>query len=206
MSIRAALFDVDGVLVDSKRAYIGFYNELRAHVGLPAMDAEAEVQVFAFTFRDGFKFLIPEPLRKEAMAFVASKEFDEYLPRILPMPGAAETLAALAGRGIPIGVCSNGGRDGVSRIFQHFGYAEYVTAIVTSDDVPQGKPSPDGLLKLLDLLQAEPSETLYIGDSTVDAQAAQAAGIPFWAFSNASLPAARHVAGHDALQEAVALL
>jgi phosphoglycolate phosphatase-like HAD superfamily hydrolase len=53
--------------------------------------------------------------------------------------------------------------------------------VVTESDIVTPKPDPEGLLKALSLLGRETGETLYIGDSLLDAEAAQAIGMTFWA-------------------------
>ena len=51
--------------------------------------------------------------------------------------------------------------------------------IVGGEDVKAAKPSPEGLLLAIKRLHVSKAETLYIGDSTVDAETAQAAGVDF---------------------------
>jgi phosphoglycolate phosphatase-like HAD superfamily hydrolase len=53
--------------------------------------------------------------------------------------------------------------------------------VVTESDIATPKPDPEGLLKALSLLGRRTSDTLYIGDSLLDAEAAQAIGMTFWA-------------------------
>lgn len=198
------LFDVDGVLVDSKSAYLGFYNDVRRHVGLPPMSAEEEVSVFSYTFNDGFAFLIPEPLRKEGMRFVQATRFEDYLPVIRPMPGAAQALDELARRGFRLGVCTNGGRREVGVVFEALGLAGKIHRLVTSSDVPRPKPHPDGLLALLEGFNAPKGHAVYVGDSPIDSQAARAAGVAFWAFDNPRLEADRHLTDHGMLLDLLA--
>ncbi|GAB7080813.1 HAD family hydrolase [Megalodesulfovibrio paquesii] len=194
-----ALFDVDGVLVDSKSAYIGFYNDVLAHVGLPAMTAAQEVDIFSFTFEQGFEHLIPPPLRSAGRAYIDSTSIRSYLPKIRPMPEALDMLAHLRRKGLKLGVCTNGARKEVDIVFSTYGIAEAVHAVVTCDEAPRPKPNPDGLLLLLEQLQARRDQTVYVGDSPVDERAARAAGLEFWAFANPGLTAARHVGSHAEL-------
>lgn len=202
--VAAALFDVDGVLVDSKAAYIGFYNAVLAHVGLPAMAVEEEVRIFSFTFEDGFNHLIPPALRTRGRQYVDAARFEDYLPHIQPMAGALEGLARLKAHGLKLGVCTNGARREVDVVFRTYGIAPLVHAIVTCDEAPRPKPHPDGLLLLLDLLAVPREQAVYIGDSPVDEQAARAAGVEFWSFRSPNLKAARELWHHEEVVQAVA--
>jgi len=58
---------------------------------------------------------------------------------------------------------------------------DYFTVIIGGEDVSQHKPHPEGLLKAVERLEANKERTLYIGDSLVDAEAAERAGIAFLA-------------------------
>ncbi|WP_027193116.1 HAD family hydrolase [Megalodesulfovibrio gigas] len=202
-SVAAALFDVDGVLVDSKAAYLGFYNDVLAHVGLPPMTAAEEVQIFSFTFEDGFNHLIPPPLRPRGRQYIDATRFEDYLPRIRPMPGALDTLARLRAQGLKLGVCTNGARREVDVVFGTYGIAEQVHAVVTCNEAPRPKPHPDGLLLLLEMLDVPREAAVYIGDSPVDEQAARAAGLEFWSFRSPALQAARLLQHHGEVLEAL---
>jgi phosphoglycolate phosphatase len=70
-------------------------------------------------------------------------------------------------------------------------------------DVPQPKPHPDMLVKVLDHFGVAAHEMLFVGDSSLDAQAAQAAGVPFVAYGNISLFATYHITTLKALEEII---
>ena len=58
-----------------------------------------------------------------------------------------------------------------------FGSVTYATSLVASDDVEHNKPYPDGILRALELLDAQPGEAAYVGDSPFDVEAAKRAGV-----------------------------
>ena len=88
-------------------------------------------------------------------------------------------LVALKDSGARIGIISTKYRYRIKELLdQHFP-ANFMNIIVGGEDVKTAKPSPEGLLFALKQLHATKAETLYIGDSTVDAETAQAAGVAF---------------------------
>jgi HAD superfamily hydrolase (TIGR01549 family) len=93
--------------------------------------------------------------------------------------------------------------DTLDRLLAEFNLNGYFDLVVTSSDVARPKPHPEALLKILNYFDLEPYQTIYIGDSQVDEQAARAAAIPLVAFRNRELSADYHI---DSLKELEELL
>ena len=94
-------------------------------------------------------------------------------------PETKSVLTALKDSGARIGIISTKYRFRIKELLdQHFP-ADFMEIIVGGEDVKAAKPSPEGLLLAIKRLHVSKAETLYIGDSTVDAETAQAAGIDF---------------------------
>ena len=88
-------------------------------------------------------------------------------------------LAALKDSGARIGIISTKFRYRIKELLdQHFP-EDFLDIIIGGEDVQTPKPSPEGLLLAIRQLHATKAETLYIGDSTVDAETAQKAGVDF---------------------------
>jgi phosphoglycolate phosphatase len=102
------------------------------------------------------------------------------------MPGARETLAALHGRGIQLGICSNKPIAFTHDLVAYLQIAEFLTVVLGPEDVGRLKPAPDILLTALERLKIQPTEALYVGDMVVDIQTARAAGIPVWVVATGS--------------------
>lgn len=71
--------------------------------------------------------------------------------------------------------------------------SSYFELVVTSMDVPRPKPAPDALLKIFAHFDCRPEETIFIGDSEVDQQHTENAGVDLIAFKNRTLNARFHV-------------
>ena len=94
-------------------------------------------------------------------------------------PETASVLTALRNRGAQIGIISTKFRYRIKELMDKHFPADFLHLVVGGEDVKTAKPSPEGLLLALDKLHAARAGTLYIGDSTVDAETALAAGVDF---------------------------
>ena len=94
-----------------------------------------------------------------------------------PMPGAVELLGALAEAGIPRALCSNSPRPFVERAIERAGVAGFFEAVVTGDDVENGKPDPAPYLETARRLGVDPASCVALEDSPPGARSAQRAGM-----------------------------
>ena len=93
----------------------------------------------------------------------------------------APTMARLKIRGMRLGIVSTKFRYRIERILSRDGLLDAFDVIVGGEDVSRHKPDPEGLIKARAFLRGSTSETLYVGDTVVDAQTAQRAETPFLA-------------------------
>jgi HAD superfamily hydrolase (TIGR01509 family) len=103
--------------------------------------------------------------------------FEAIEEGVEPMPGAVELLAALEEAGIPRALCSNSPRPFVERATARAGVAGSFLAIVTGDDVENGKPAPDPYLETARLLGVDPAACVALEDSPPGAMSAHRAGM-----------------------------
>ena len=83
--------------------------------------------------------------------------------------------------------------DTMGDVMEVHGLVNDFDLVVTALDVAAPKPAPDILRRVLETFELDASETIYVGDSELDEQAARAAGIPLVAFQNLNLKAWRHI-------------
>jgi phosphoglycolate phosphatase len=96
-------------------------------------------------------------------------------------PGAVETLVALRGQGLALGVWTNNDRVAAEHVLRRFDLARHLDLVVTRDDVQRLKPDPDGL-RVVRERWPDAERLVVVGDSWVDGAAAQAGGVPFVAY------------------------
>ena len=77
----------------------------------------------------------------------------------------------------PVAICSGAARDEIEPVVEAAGLVACFRAIVTSDDVVHGKPDPEGYVKTLALLGADPAESVVFEDTEAGVASARAAGV-----------------------------
>lgn len=174
-----ALFDLDGTLLDTLDDLADALSfALTAH-GLTPRGRE-EVRMFV---GDGVAKLIeraapgaPPEVAAAVTADFKARYAEHMADKTAPYPGIPELLSALRSRGVRCAVVSNKYHTASRAVCRKLlpGYPSVV--IGEGEGIPK-KPDPAGCFRAMEALGASPEETLYIGDSDVDAQTARNAGL-----------------------------
>ncbi len=193
MNYQAILFDFDYTLGDSTEPIVSSFTAALGEMGWPAPQRQAVRLTIGRTLQDAYTVITGDEQESRREEFY--HRFRTHSVPIMArdtrlLPGAAALLTWLADREIPCGVVSTKSRDVLEQIFQRQGLRECLSLIVGAQDVRRAKPDPEGLLFALAQLEMPPDRVLYCGDTTIDAQAAQAAHLPFCAVLNGTTPAA----------------
>lgn len=187
MKYTTYLFDFDYTLADSSRGIVTcFQTVLRRH-GYTEVTDEAIKRTIGKTLEDSFSILtgITDAgqlalLRKEYAA-----EADVHMNgNTYLFEDALPTLKTLKSRGARLGIVSTKYRYRIQSFLKGKAPDDLLDIIVGGEDVSQPKPSPEGVLFAIKQLGVERGETVYIGDSTVDAETGQAAGVAFIGVTN----------------------
>lgn len=178
--VRGVIYDCDGVLFESRKANLAYYNAVLEVMGaapVSATDTELARICHTAASPEVFGALLGKTRVAVALEVAAGLEYRRFIPAMTPEPELAEVLATLA-RDLPLAIATNRGTS-MAEILEHFSLGGYFRAVVTSRDVPRPKPAPDMLQLAAQRLQLTPQELLFVGDSELDRQAAAAAGIRF---------------------------
>jgi HAD superfamily hydrolase (TIGR01509 family) len=196
--LKGLVFDIDGVIFDSRDSNMAFYNNVRKAVGLGNLTREEEDYCHMASVVESFERIIPEPLR--AKAYEACQDINymrDILPMIKPEPGLRELLDWLGQYGMRSAIFTNRSSS-VDEVLGYFHLEGFFSPIKTAG-VTKPKPQPDGLLEIAQAWGASPNQLAFVGDSLVDQLAAKAAGVPFVAFRNPDLTAQLHASSFPAL-------
>ncbi|MBB1242900.1 HAD family phosphatase [Streptomyces durbertensis] len=176
---KAALFDLDGTLVATEHRSRAAWTRLFTAHGLPCDDAT----LATFVGRRGQEALADhvhrfpgstvEELFEEACGYLMGPD----IPPPFAVPGAAELLADLSARGVPLAVVTSGLRAHATELLDHVGGAGLFQVLVTAEDVSAGKPDPQGYLAACDALGVHPADGLAFEDAPAGVRAATTAGL-----------------------------
>lgn len=182
MSYTTYLFDFDYTLADSSRGIVTcFRNVLNQH-GYNDVTDEAIKRTIGKTLEESFSILtgVTDADQLESFKNEYRKEADTHMTiNTVLFLETKSVLLALKDAGAFIGIISTKYRFRIKELVdQHFP-GNFFNIIVGGEDVKAAKPSPEGLLLAIKELHITKAETLYIGDSTIDAATAKAAGVNF---------------------------
>ncbi len=177
--VKAALFDMDGLLIDSEAVYIVAMQAAARHfkremtldfchsmVGIPRVECNVMLQEL---YGEGFDL--------EEFRGVYSANVQEAMAERVPVKaGVVEVLALLAERGIPCGVATSALRDVAESHLGRAGLRKHFATLVARDDVERAKPFPDIYLEAARRLDVPPGNCLAFEDSNPGLTAAHAAG------------------------------
>jgi phosphoglycolate phosphatase len=191
--LRAVIFDCDGVLFDSWRANVAFYNAVLKAIGLAPMEADWErrAHVMASTQLFEAMFGADAPVLARVREVARGIDYGPFYELMEPVEDLYRVLAELKGSD-RLAIASNRGRT-VQGVVERFGLGEYLDHAVGVSERLRPKPHPDLLLACLESLGVRAGETVFVGDSTSDLEAARAAGVHFVAVGGEEVWAEAHV-------------
>jgi HAD superfamily hydrolase (TIGR01509 family) len=172
----AAVFDCDGLLVDSQRCWERAYATVAAARGRSLGDVRLErllgasVATAARTLGDELDDRVPESELRSAL----EQSFAADPPAALT--GACELVAELELR-MPLAVASNGPSELVHAVLEQLGVRDAFTAVVSAEQTARDKPAPDVYLEACRQLAVEAGGAIAFEDSALGACAARAAGL-----------------------------
>ena len=176
-----AIFDWDGVVIDSSSHHEESWERLAAETGF-ALPPDH--------FKKGFgmknAFIIPKLLKwteapDDVLRLSLRKEElyrDVVVERgIAPLPGVTGWLDELRRYGIPCAIGSSTERLNIDTILRVLGIGHYFSAIVSADDVSHGKPDPEVFLTAAQRIEREPARCVVFEDALVGIEAAHRGGM-----------------------------
>lgn len=177
--IQALIFDLDGTLLNTLQDLTNACNFALVELGLPLRKKE-EVQLM---IGNGKHKLIERILPKgyEALHDIALKYYDSYYPvnmlkETRPYEGMEELLRNAKEKGIKLGVVTNKSDNFAQKMMNHY-FPGIFDVILGGDNGRPLKPDPQSLNELIEKIETDRENILYIGDSDVDIITGRNAGV-----------------------------
>ena len=190
--VRAVVFDLDGVLVDSEELWDVIRRDVVAEAGRPwptgatrAMQGMSTAEWSAYLTGTIGVPVAPE----QVAATVIDRMAAEYETRLPLLPGALEVVERL-GRRWPLGLASSSPRRLIDTVLDSAGLAQRFQVSVSTEQVQAGKPSPAVYQTVVQQLGVDPSHAIAIEDSSNGLRSAATAGLGVLAVPNAAFPPA----------------
>ncbi len=194
----AVLWDLDGTLVDSEEYHWRAWREAMSREGIPITREQ-----FLASFGQRNDAILPQWLGSDASAGRVQRvgdakegDYRRLVRRggLSPLPGAAEWVKRLEEEGWRQAIASSAPRLNVDVVLEVLGLGLYFQAIVSAEDVQQGKPHPDVFLVAASRLGVPASQCVVVEDAAAGVEAAGRAGMRSIGVSRAGAPLAADLA------------
>ncbi|MGW2466866.1 HAD family hydrolase [Streptomyces bauhiniae] len=176
---RAAVFDVDGTLVDTNYLHVAAWWEALRQAGhdVPSQSIHRAIGLGS---SDLVAHLLGEErAREEAEALSAAHKtlYGQYFGRLTALPEAGRLLRRLADDGWKVVLATSAGGQELSALRTALDADEAISGMASADDVSEGKPAPEPVEQALELAGAAPERSVFVGDTVWDMQAGSRAGV-----------------------------
>jgi HAD superfamily hydrolase (TIGR01509 family) len=178
--VTAALFDVDGTLVDTNYLHTVTWWQAFAQAGyeVPMADIHRAIGMGSGQMLDK---LLPAGRDKDSdtdVRMAHSTLYATYRSRLRPLHGAADLLRACKRRGLAVVLASSADKAEFDVLRAVLDAEDAIDAATYSGDVEASKPAPDLVQAALDKIGLPAGEAVFTGDTVWDVQACQTAGVP----------------------------
>ncbi|HEX2204000.1 MAG TPA: HAD family hydrolase [Longimicrobium sp.] len=182
MTLRAAILDIDGTLIDTNdghaHAWVDALREFGREVAFgevrPLIGMGGDKVMPRLT--GGLDEASDEGKRIKARRGEIFQE--RYLPSCRPFPQARELLERMRGGGLTLVVATSASKDDMKALLEKIGVADLIEARTSASDAEESKPDPDIIHAALDSAGVSAAEAVMLGDTPYDVEAAGRAGVP----------------------------
>ena len=179
-NIDLILFDLDGTLIDSLDDLANATNHMLLSLGRAAVTRE---QVRGYVGQGARRLVerampdaATEEIERGLSLFLVYNE-EHIVDRTRLYPGVVETLTTLRNAGMMLVIVSNKNVALCCKVLKTLGVEGYFASVIGADSLPERKPSPEPLLKVLRDFAVPPERVVMVGDSVNDIAAGKAAGM-----------------------------
>ena len=190
--IKAVIFDIDGVLINSFEANFKFYQDLMAFAGYKRPTRDLIASMFHMTMEDVIRKLIGNKDDDEVhrVWLLGKKRAVRYPYELVSSPENCKDVLIELSKKYVLAIVTSRIKGGVFSLRQLSELESLFKVSVYFEDTVKHKPEPDPLIYACHRLDIEPDEAVYIGDTDTDVKAAKSAGMKVIIFSNTDITGA----------------
>ncbi len=184
-NIKAVLFDMDGLMVDTEPLHLQAYNIVLRKYGKHLTEKEVVRRYIGTADIDGSRDMVVRfqlPISAEELVNAKQVKAKQLLKNnIVVQLGLMELLTDLKKAGYKIAIASSSQLETIEIIVDGLKITSLIDALSSAEEVKRGKPAPDVYLLAAKKLGVDPSECLVLEDAPKGVQAGKAAGMKVFA-------------------------
>jgi HAD superfamily hydrolase (TIGR01509 family) len=176
---RAAVFDVDGTLVDTNHLHVATWWEAFRQAG-HRVPMHAIHRAVGLASTDLVAHLLGDDRDKDRDAELSAAHkalYGQYFDRLPALPDAGRLLRRLHGEGWSVVLATSAGGAELSALRRAICADDAITAAASADDVERGKPAPEPVQHALELAGVPAERAVFVGDTVWDMRAGSRAGV-----------------------------
>ncbi|MCC7303865.1 HAD family phosphatase [bacterium] len=180
-NVKAILFDMDGVLLDSERVWRKYEKETFSAVGIEELPENLKKKIYGISMKDEFA-LLKGTIKLNVTYEEYVSNYDKFSRRVYSESALAanleNVLQTLKNKGLKLAIVSASLQPWIELALKRLQKSDYFDLAISLADTPglRQKPEPDGYLRAMEILCATPKETLVIEDSNRGLKSGRASG------------------------------
>lgn len=177
--LKAIIFDMDGVIIDSEPLHFKLESELLEELGgkITQEEHNAFVGTTDYHMWNTFKKQFDIKLSVDEIIQIKRKRFNDNIHKIKLIDNFWDFFIKVYNKGYPLALASSNNRESINLVVKRFDLDKYLKVIMSGEDVKEGKPNPEIFLKTAEKLEVIPSNCIVIEDAANGVLAAKSAGM-----------------------------
>lgn len=185
--IKAVLFDMDGVLIESHDAWFNKFNDALNHFGFDKLSLnEFDKKVWAVSFQKTAAKYFSGKKPHEIKSYFLSTT-GKFIDDAKKMKNADAVLKYIKDKNLKLAVVTNTQTDVAKKVLARLKMDHYFDCIIGGDKAEKGKPDPGIIFVAYDELSIRPEEAIMVGDTIHDKNAAKSAGCGFIGYKSGDI-------------------
>ncbi len=179
--LRAALFDMDGVIVDNHHFHVQAWKLFCDKYNISLTENDFRAKYFGKNNTDILSGLLNRSVSQTEVDELGEEKEElyrkVYKDHVKPVEGLVELLKSLKENGVKIGVATSAPASNLDFVFENIKIKNYFNAVVDAHQIKNGKPNPEIYLKTAEILDVSPADCVVFEDSVSGIQSGQRAGM-----------------------------